>query len=298
MKKTAALLTLLSLSLSTAHAQTGAVPPPNPLAVLQSLVSVPPRLDQLTAQMAATLQRIERMQADIEKLNAGVTLHAKTLASLTQRANAQDGTVATLQSRLAADEAELKKNQAQLATLLESLTSAQNDLATLRGQLGQAEGALVKHSAWLAQQKLSTEAVSNAANEALQRAMAAGKLSEGRLLQETVLAEELTQFKPYQADLSEDAKTAILALAEKLKADNDNIYLEIQGHSDSSGRKAQNQQLSQQRAETVRDFLHKAASIPMHRMAAVAYGDSAPVADNTSKEGRAKNRRVTLVVLK
>jgi outer membrane protein OmpA-like peptidoglycan-associated protein len=258
MKKTAALLVPLSLFLTAAaHAQNAVVP--NPVAVLQSIVSTTPRLDQLSVQMATIQRRIDRMQADIDKLNAGVTLHAKMIASL---------------------------------------TNAQKDLAALRGQLGQVESALVKHSAWLAQQKLNTDALSNTANEALQRAMSAGKLKEGRLLQETVLAEELTQFKPYQADLGEDAKTAILALAEKLKAENDDIYLEIQGHSDTSGRKAQNQQLSQQRADAVRDFLHRTAGIPMHRMAAVAYGDSAPVADNASKEGRAKNRRVTLVVLK
>jgi outer membrane protein OmpA-like peptidoglycan-associated protein len=47
----------------------------------------------------------------------------------------------------------------------------------------------------------------------------------------------------------------------------------------------------------VRRYLNLEHGIPLHRMSVISYGEAAPVADNDSKEGRAQNRRVALVVL-
>lgn len=67
----------------------------------------------------------------------------------------------------------------------------------------------------------------------------------------------------------------------------------IEGHTDSVGPEAYNQQLSERRANTVRQFL-LARGVGDDRMRAVGFGESKPVADNATAEGRAENRRVVL----
>lgn len=68
--------------------------------------------------------------------------------------------------------------------------------------------------------------------------------------------------------------------------------VEIAGHSDSTGEADYNQQLSQQRAEAVADRLVQSFGIDRDRVAARGYGESEPIADNSTAEGRAQNRRV------
>ncbi len=72
--------------------------------------------------------------------------------------------------------------------------------------------------------------------------------------------------------------------------------VEIQGHTDSVGSAAYNLQLSQRRAEAVRDFLIS-QGIAADRLTARGYGHTRPIADNRTEEGRARNRRTELVFL-
>lgn len=67
----------------------------------------------------------------------------------------------------------------------------------------------------------------------------------------------------------------------------------IEGHTDSNGAEAYNQRLSEQRAKAVRDYMVSMGIDPA-RLEAKGYGESQPVADNATPEGRAQNRRVVL----
>ena len=137
---------------------------------------------------------------------------------------------------------------------------------------------------------------SRTAQEALDRAVAAGKLAEGKLLYETVLAEDKVKFGFNKRELSQDAQAALTEFAGQLKSANKNVYIEIQGHTDTVGRDEYNEDLGRARADAARFYLAK-QGIPLHRMNSISYGETAPVADNESREGRAQNRRVVLVVL-
>ena len=75
------------------------------------------------------------------------------------------------------------------------------------------------------------------------------------------------------------------------------VKVEVAGHTDSKGSDAYNLNLSQRRAEAVRNYLI-GKGIAAERLTAKGYGESQPVADNATDEGRAKNRRVELVPLK
>jgi len=76
-----------------------------------------------------------------------------------------------------------------------------------------------------------------------------------------------------------------------------NVNIEVAGHTDSRGSDAYNMNLSQQRAEAVRNYL-VSKGIAADRLSARGYGESQPVADNATDEGRFKNRRVELVRIK
>jgi outer membrane protein OmpA-like peptidoglycan-associated protein len=75
------------------------------------------------------------------------------------------------------------------------------------------------------------------------------------------------------------------------------VDIEVAGHTDSMGSDAYNMKLSQQRAEAVRNFLIS-RGVAADRLTAKGYGESQPVADNATEEGRFKNRRVELAPLK
>ena len=82
----------------------------------------------------------------------------------------------------------------------------------------------------------------------------------------------------------------------KLMKDNPNIRVEIAGHTDSVGTKGYNKKLSQERAQSVANWLIE-NGIDRNRIVAKGYGEEKPIADNGTEEGRAKNRRVTFTIL-
>ncbi|HEY6930445.1 MAG TPA: OmpA family protein [Thermoanaerobaculia bacterium] len=132
--------------------------------------------------------------------------------------------------------------------------------------------------------------------EALERAQAAGKLAEGKFVFSLVLSDDAVKFPVNKHELSQEAEDKLKDFAERLKSENKNVYLEIQGHTDSTGDKVYNLRLGEERAEAVRRFLNK-QGIALNRMSTISYGQDEPVDSNKTKDGRAKNRRVVVVVL-
>jgi len=104
-------------------------------------------------------------------------------------------------------------------------------------------------------------------------------------------------FKTGSAVLSPESKTALDDIAGK--ALNAKGYvLEVSGYADSRGSINLNRQLSQRRADAVIRYLVENHSIPLRRIVTpYGYGETNPVGDNTSKEGRAQNRRVEIKLL-
>ena len=139
--------------------------------------------------------------------------------------------------------------------------------------------------------------LSDTARDALTRAQEAGKLAKGKFLYEVTLTDDAVKFGFNRSELSAPAKAALDAFAEKIRTENKNVYVEIQGHTDSTGSAAYNLKLGQARAEAVMRYLNMQHGFPLHRMNAISYGAAKPIADNKTKDGRAQNRRVTLVVL-
>ncbi len=148
-----------------------------------------------------------------------------------------------------------------------------------------------------ADQNAQIAQLSDTAKEALARAQEAGKLAKGKFLYEVTLTDDAVHFGFNKHELSPEAKAALDKFSAQLKDENKNVYIEVQGHTDSVGSDAYNLKLGQERAEAVMRYLNMSGGVPLHRMNVISYGKFKPIADNKTKEGRAKNRRVTLVVL-
>lgn len=162
-------------------------------------------------------------------------------------------------------------------------------VAAVDAKVQATQGQVDRHEAHLTQ-------LDQATKDALDRATAAGKLAEGKFLYSMVLSDDSVKFPVDSAKLSPEATQRLTDFAEKLKNDNRNVYLEIQGHTDSRGSDAVNQKLGEQRAEAVRLFMNQ-HGVPLNRMSTISYGKKDPVTDNKTRANRAQNRRVVLIVM-
>src|ERR1044071_4064103 len=104
------------------------------------------------------------------------------------------------------------------------------------------------------------------------------------------------QFKVGKSDLLPEATSALDELASQIK-DRNGFLLEIEGFASSDGDDIMNDRLSQARSEAVRRYMAERHSIPLFRMSLLGFGESRPVADNTTREGRGQNRRVEVRLL-
>jgi OOP family OmpA-OmpF porin len=103
-------------------------------------------------------------------------------------------------------------------------------------------------------------------------------------------------FATNEATLTEESVETLDKAAASLKEWGD-VKVEVAGYTDSRGTDEYNQNLSVRRADAVRTYLI-GKGIPEDRLTAKGYGESNPVADNDTDEGRTENRRVELVPMK
>jgi outer membrane protein OmpA-like peptidoglycan-associated protein len=97
------------------------------------------------------------------------------------------------------------------------------------------------------------------------------------------------------ADLKKESFIVLEAFADYLK-ENLNIVLEIQGHTDNVGAAKANEALSANRAYTVKAYLEE-KGVEGKRITAKGFGPNKPIADNTSEDGKAKNRRTEFLII-
>jgi outer membrane protein OmpA-like peptidoglycan-associated protein len=168
--------------------------------------------------------------------------------------------------------------------------------AATEKHISQVESQVEQTQTTVREQGVKITELDKTTKEALERAQAAGKLAEGKFVYSLVLSDDAVKFPVDGHDLSPEAMASLDDFAGRLKAENKNVYLEIQGHTDSTGPDMYNYRLGEQRAEAVRRYLNT-KGVALNRMSTISYGKTEPADDNKTKEGRAKNRRVVVVVL-
>jgi OmpA-OmpF porin, OOP family len=93
----------------------------------------------------------------------------------------------------------------------------------------------------------------------------------------------------------QESSRGVLDLGVALMSQNPQVTIDIQGHTDSDGPHTDNLILSQERVDAIFDYL-VAAGVDPGRLTREAFGESRPIADNSTAEGRASNRRVEFTI--
>ncbi len=121
--------------------------------------------------------------------------------------------------------------------------------------------------------------------------------NNARLIYQVSLSEDQGNFTFGKADLPDAAKARLDQMITQLKTDPKGVWIEIEGHTDNRGDAKTNEQIGLARAEAVKLYLHETHQVPLHKMNVISYGETKPIAPNTTRDGRAKNRRVVVRVL-
>jgi outer membrane protein OmpA-like peptidoglycan-associated protein len=184
----------------------------------------------------------------------------------------------------------------QLFPLNKRISDNEANINMVGGRVVSVEGQVAKMQSQIAdlENRLSqTNAKADRALESLQRLKPERKM----VLNFTGGA----QFATNSIDFSSQAKKEIDSFLSDVKgepADGSTLLFVIAGYTDSTGSESFNYNLSKRRAENVAAYLMAERKIDPSRILTVAYGERVPVADNQTEAGRAKNRRVEILVYK
>lgn len=193
------------------------------------------------------------------------------------------------QEQLDQVELDLQKKDANVQELEARKQDLENRKSSLESQLSAKEAALSESE--------------EARKDAEERARAAiASLNELAKVKEEANETVITLsgsvlFKTGKAELLPLAENRLSKVADALKHLDDEQMIVVEGHTDSRGATEMNKKLSQERADSVRQFL-VSQGIEESRLKAVGKGEADPIADNESPEGRANNRRVELRITK
>lgn len=121
--------------------------------------------------------------------------------------------------------------------------------------------------------------------------------SARRLVFEVTLSEDQGNFEFGRTAMPDGAKARLDQMIGSLQANPRNVFIEIEGYTDNVGSTAFNARLGLDRAESVKRYLHEHHQVPLHKMNVISYGEDKPVAPNSTRAGRAQNRRVVVRVM-
>ena len=216
----------------------------------------------VTVAMAPACATKKYVQTEVGNVNSKIT----TLA----------GTVEQTQARIQQDEARIGQVDQKAEAAGQSAQQA-NTAAAAAAQAARQVGTRVD--------QVASDVAANAA-------------AARKLIFQVTLNEDQGNFTLGKADLPDAAKTRLDQVVAQLKGDTkNNVYIEVEGHTDNIGSQASNYQLGLDRAEAVKRYLYMQHQIPLHKINVISYGEEKPVAPNNTKEGRAQNRRVVVRVL-
>jgi outer membrane protein OmpA-like peptidoglycan-associated protein len=177
----------------------------------------------------------------------------------------------------------------------QGLQKAQGELSQTRQQLAGATEKLQMTGKQLEEEKKARELAEKRARDAMDKLAVAAALAVKEEPRGTVITlPGAVLFPSAKWDLLPGARGKLDQVAEALKNQADHKMI-VEGHTDSQGNESSNMELSQKRAQAVRDYL-VSRGVPADIISATGLGQGRPVADNRTAEGRQNNRRVEIVV--
>lgn len=216
--------------------------------------------DELTQQLASKLQRTLDLAGSDYSGENPLTLADRIHSRVSELVDANQ----SLENRLTEREyqlSELKADHTEVAAQLEARTAKEEKLKKAKQILLPSEG----------------QVLFNAANDIILR------------LSGLSFDVNKSDIKDGHAPLLEKVKT-VLEMFEDAK-------LVVEGHTDASGEPSVNLALSEKRAYSVMQYLRQSLLISADRILAIGYGSEKPIASNKTTEGRAKNRRIDIIIM-
>ena len=183
------------------------------------------------------------------------------------------------EAELAALKAAREKAEAELAAMKAAREKAEAEMAAMKAERDKAEAER------LAAEKAAREQVARQQNAQQAKAEAQKKL-------EAIGATVYFANAGTKAQFDEKTDDAIHAICDAMKADQ-NLKVTVYGHTDNTGSLKANMKYGKQRAQALKDYMVKLGA-PAKNITCESKGPKEPVADNKTKEGRAKNRRATV----
>lgn len=264
---------------------------------IPELVSARHAYEQASTGPAATLvpAEVHKAHEALEQAEAAYKddkrgFEAKDLAYVAQR---KAELAEALASRAAEEQVAKAANAQYQATQDVVMRETKSALSDSQANLAASESNVAMTSAQLATSEAArkeAEGRATAAMEALSKLAAVKEEARGMVI--TLSGSVL--FRSDEATLLPEAQTRLGQVADALLATKERNIV-IEGHTDAQGSDAHNLELSQRRADAVRTFLIQ-RGYTAGLVRAVGVGEAQPLADNTTDEGRANNRRVELIV--
>jgi outer membrane protein OmpA-like peptidoglycan-associated protein len=181
-------------------------------------------------------------------------------------------------------------------TISQSLEATQEETRQNTGRITQVDSKADQAGIWAKEAQTAANTANTTAVAAAARAEAV-EASTKRLVYEVVISEDQGKFKFGSAELPKDVQARIDEMIADLKANPRGSYVEIEGHTDSTGDTMVNRRIGEARAEAVKRYLYETHQVPLHKMNVISWGEDKPVSPNNTRDGRAQNRRVVIRVL-
>ena len=238
--------------------------------------------------MAADKASKDKANADFQKKQTEIVKQGKQdLSESEQRTAAAQAEL----DKSAAIKASKEKSDAELAA---SKEKSDAELAAVRASKEKSDAELQRQQAEAVKQGKQdlSDSEQRTADARAELAKLAAVKEEERGLVVTLSGGVL--FRSAKSDLLSSAQVKLDQVAKALLAIRARNLI-VEGHTDSQGSESYNQDLSQRRADAVRDYLVQ-RGYPADRIQARGKGKGSPIADNVSPEGRANNRRVEIVI--
>ena len=216
---------------------------------------------------------VAERDTQIETLTGAVAERDATIAGLSTEVSDLDGSVASSVAQIAALTAATQTSDATVADLEGQVTNLEGQVTDLTETVAVRDETIASLRARPVTTLSSADQCTAQATEALEGSQINFETSSAQIASGSVeFLERLTG----------------IALA----CVSDDLTVEIGGHTDAQGAEADNQALSEARAQAVVAFM-VARGVPANGLRAVGFGESRPIADNDTSEGRAQNRRIS-----
>ena len=232
--------------------------------------------DATIAALTGTVASLEANQAAlgnaVDGLIADVAERDATIATLQQNGEQANADLARLNAELEDRDATIALAATQVGTLTSNVEAASGEVAALNGVIAERDATIA-----------SLQNSTSAAPLAQQCADQAASVMEGSRI----------NFATATADIAADSVPLLERVTGiALACVGEGTTVEIGGHTDAQGTDANNQALSEARAQAVVAFMTE-RGVPATGLRAVGFGESQPIADNATPEGRAENRRIS-----